>query len=111
MKIAISAESTIDLPKNLLKEYNISTLPFSVLLGERLILDGEVPTTEIFDYVEKTKVLPKTSAVNEFQYQEHFEKLLKENDAIIHITLSSQISCAHENAVKASLSEIWRILQ
>ena len=33
MKIAISAESTIDLPKILLEEYDIHTIPFQVLLG------------------------------------------------------------------------------
>jgi len=34
MKIAISAESTIDLPKNLLAEFDIHTVPFTILLGD-----------------------------------------------------------------------------
>ena len=40
MKIAISAESTIDLPKEILKKYNITTVPFTILLGEETVLDG-----------------------------------------------------------------------
>lgn len=102
MKIAISAESTIDLPKEILKKYNITTVPFTILLGEETVLDGEVPTETIFDYVSEHKVLPKTSAVNEFQYEEHFAKILKDADAVIHYTLSSDMSCAYANSVKAS---------
>ena len=102
MKIAISAESTIDLPKEILNKYNIKTVPFTILLGEETVLDGEVPTETIFDYVTEHKVLPKTSAVNEFQYEEHFTNLLKDADAIVHYTLSSEMSCAYANAVKAS---------
>lgn len=102
MKIAISAESTIDLPKELLTKYDIHTVPFTILLGDEAKLDGEVHPQEIFDYVKKTKILPKTSAVNEAQFNEHFAKLLETYDAIVHISLSSCISCAYENAVRAS---------
>ena len=78
MKITISAESAIDLPKDFLEKYQIKTIPFTVLLGEKMFLDGEMEITEMFDYVDKTKVLPKTSAVNEYQFTEHFAKLKKE---------------------------------
>ncbi len=98
MKICISAESTIDLPKELLKEWDIRTLPFTLLMGEEHALDGEVGSAALFAYTEKTGQLPKTSAVNRFQYEEHFKKLRAEYDAIVHIALSSKISSACENA-------------
>ena len=98
MNIAVSAESTIDLPKELLKQYNIEVIPFTVLLGEKAALDGEITPPEIFEYVDRTGVLPKTSAVNEFQYQEHFENLLKKYDAVVHISLSDGISSSCQNA-------------
>ena len=102
MKICVSAESTIDLPKSLLEAYDIHTIPFTVLLGENAGLDGEITPTEIFDYVDKTGVLPRTSAINEFQYSEYFKKLLEEYDAIIHFALSSEISSACSNATNAA---------
>jgi len=102
MKIAISAESTIDLPKELLEKYNIKTAPFKVLLGEEEFIDGEINTTEIFNFFKQNKILPKTSAINEFQYKEFFGNLLKEYDAVVHISLSSQISCTYANACAAS---------
>jgi len=98
MKIAISAESTIDMPKELLNQYDIHTVPFTVLLGDEAKLDGELPVSEIIEYVNKTKILPKTSAVNQAQFEEHFSNLLKDYDAIVHFSLSSCISSACENA-------------
>jgi len=98
MRIAISAETTVDLPKDLLKEHEIFTVPFTLLLGEKTYLDGEITPQEIFDYVGKTGKLPKTSAVNEFQYDQHFEKLLNEYDYVIQFSLASEMSSAYTNA-------------
>ncbi len=99
MRIAISAESTIDVQEELLKEYDIKTVAFTVMLGSDAKQDGTFSNDEIFNYVLENKTLPKTSAVNEFQYEEHFNNIFKEGyDAIIHITLSSEISSAYINA-------------
>ena len=100
MKIAISTESTLDLPKELQKQYDINVIPFTVILGDKSGFDGDITPLEIFDYVDKTGVLPKTSAVNEFQFDQHFTKLLRNHDAVIHISLSSGISSACDNAKK-----------
>lgn len=102
MKIAVSAETTVDLTKELLKKYDVKTVPFTVLLGNDSKLDGEITVDEIIDFVNKTKVLPKTSAVNEYQYDEHFTNLIKDHDAIIHFSLSSELSSAYSNAVRSA---------
>src|SRR5574344_733678 len=98
MKIAVSAESTIDLPKDLLQKYDIHTLHFAVILGDTEKHDGEVGVKEIVEYVSKTGILPKTGAVNQYQFKEHFDNLLKDYDAIVHLSLSSCISSACKNA-------------
>ena len=98
MKICISAESTIDLPRELLDEFNIKTVPFTITLGEKNGLDGVTTPEEIFDYVDRTGVLPKTSAVNIAQFDEYFNNLLKEYDEVIHFSLSSDMSSAYQNA-------------
>lgn len=102
MRIAISAESTIDLPKELLEEFDIHTLPFTIILGDKAKLDGVITPQEIFDYVLETNVLPKTSAVNQYQFEEHFGSLLKDYDAVIHFSLSSEMSSAYNNACMAA---------
>lgn len=102
MKIAITAESTIDLPQRMLEEYEIRTLPFTVMMGEEEFADGTIEPDRLFAYTKETKKLPKTSAVNQFQYEEFFKQTLEEYDAIIHFSLSSAISCACKNAEEAA---------
>lgn len=109
MKIAITAESTIDLPKELLESYDIKTVSFGIIIDGKEGLDGEITATEIIESVAKTKVLPKTSAVNEFQYEEFFSSVLKDYDAIVHFSLSSKISsaCSNAKAVAEKLKNVF----
>lgn len=111
MKIAISMESTCDLPKELLKKYDFKTVPYSVILGDDVLLDNEEVPPKIFEYVEKTGVLPKTSAINEVAFKEYFSNLLKDYDAVIHITLSMGItsSGSHAIAVAEKLKNVYII--
>ena len=103
MKIAISVESTVDLSKELIKQYNLEMIPFTVLLGETAYKDGDITSQDIFDFVAKEKILPKTSAINDFQYREHFDALkAKGYDAIVHISLSSEISSSFAHAELAA---------
>ena len=98
MKIAISTESAADLGAGLLKEYGIFSIPFTVTLGNKDGLDGDITPKQIFDYVKTTGDLPKTSAINEEQFREHFTKLLKDHDAVIHVSISHGFSVTHEKA-------------
>lgn len=102
MKIIVTAESTIDMPKELLEKFGIKTLPYTILLGDDVELDGDGIADKIFDYVAKTKVLPKTSAINDMQYKEFFDEVLKECDGIVHLALSSGLSSSCGNARRVS---------
>ena len=102
MKIVISAESTIDMPQEMLDQYNIKTTPFGINFNGELVEDRFGISSEIFEYVDKTKNLPKTSAIPPDQYKQHFENLKKEYDAIIHISLSSMLSSSFNNAQLAA---------
>lgn len=101
MKIAISTESTCDLSKSLLREFEISTIPYTIILGDTEVQDNEDVPAKIFEYVEKTGNLPKTSAINEETYAEYFKSLLENHDAVIHITLSGGITSSTEHAKSA----------
>ena len=89
MKIAVSVESTNDLTKELLQTYDIKVIPFGIVLKDRAFKDGELSASELFKFVDECGVLPKTNAINEFEYTEFFEELKKEYDAVIHVALSS----------------------
>lgn len=102
MKIAVSVESTNDLTKELLQKYDIKVIPYEVVLKDKMIKDGDISTQELFDFVSQTGVLPKTNAINEFEYTEFFAELKKEYDAVIHVALSSGLSSSCGNAFRAS---------
>ena len=111
MKIAISTESTCDLPRELIEKYGLETIPYSVILGDDVVVDDASLPAKIFDFVEKTKVLPKTSAINELQYKEYFSKLLEKYDAVIHISLSSGLtsSVAHAETAISKMKNVYLI--
>ena len=102
MKIAISVESTNDLTKELLQKYDIKVIPYHITLGNKSFLDGEMSTVDLFNHVDETKTLPKTNAINEFEYIEYFQSVKKDCDAVIHISLSSALSSSCANAKRAS---------
>ena len=111
MKITISAESTCDLPKELLEKYSIKTLSYSIILGDDVIEDDAEAPSKIYEYVERTKVLPKTSAINEVQYKDYFKGLLEDCDAVVHLALSGEISssCSHAQTAASKLANVFVI--
>lgn len=102
MKIAITCDSVCDLSQEQLEQNNVRILPLTISLADDSYQDGvDITPQTIFDFVSKTKQLPKTSANNEFQYTEFFEEVLKEYDGVVHFTIGSDISACYNNAAKA----------
>ena len=102
MKIAVSAESTNDLSKELIEKFDVSVIPYHIVLAGEEFTDGDFSTQELFDKVNKAGVLPKTNALNEFEYTEYFENLRKKYDAVIHVCLSGAITSSCGNAFRAA---------
>ena len=102
MKIAISVETAADLSSELISKYNIETIALKVMLGEETKVDGQIDIDEVFAYTDTTGKLPKTSAINQFEFNEYFSKLLEKYDGVVHIALSNEISATYNNAVAAA---------
>lgn len=103
-KIIISTETGADLPYKITVPQNIEIIPFSVLFGSQRLTDGTFDVQELFDYYEKHKKVPTTSAINPREYVKHFKALFKKypDCKIIHIAYSSRLSVTYQNAVIAS---------
>ena len=101
MKIAISSDDTCDLPRELVEKNNIFLSYIPNILGEKEYRGG-LPSDEIYDYVAKTGVLPKTAALNAQDYKEFFEEILKTYDAVVHFSLSSGISNSYSSAKRGA---------
>lgn len=104
MSIKITSDSTCDL-NHLIKERNIGILALEVNLDGKSYRDGQdITPQDIFDFVAKTKILPKTSAPSVAQYEEFFAEQLKEADEVLHFNISSKSSGSHNFAVNAAES-------
>ena len=102
MAVKITCDSSTDLTKDMYEDLNVEVLPFTITLGEKVYTDTvDINSKIIFDYVAENKVLPKTSAINEFTFKEFFEKH-NTKDGMVFISLSSRASSSCSNAKKAS---------
>ena len=100
MRIRISADSTCDLSKELIEQYDVAITPLYIRLGDKDLKDSiEVTREDIFRHVEKTKSIPKTAAVNVGDYQAFFQKTKDEGyDGVVHFTISAEMSSCFQNA-------------
>lgn len=100
MKIAISVDSACDIPQELKQKYNIYTMPYYVILGDKECVDGvDVTTEDLFAYVKQTGALPKTAAISSAKFNEYFKSILDENDEVIHFSLSGKMTSSCINAM------------
>lgn len=101
MKIAITADNTCDLPAELLKENDITLTYIPNIMGDVEYREN-INSEFIYDFVNRTGILPKTAALSSYDYKEFFEEKLKNYDAVIHFGLSSGVSSTVNNAKTAA---------
>lgn len=102
--VKISADSTCDLGKYG-EERRVAIMPLSVILGDKSYLDGvEITPHDIFDYVEKTGTLPKTSAPAIVDYEDFFARQTENGDELLHFNISAKSSSSHDHAAEAAKS-------
>lgn len=101
--IAITSDSTCDLSPELKERYNVGILPLGVTLDNKTYLDGvDITPDDIYEYHKKTGVLPKTTAANLGDCIDFFKKYADEGKAVIHFTISSEMSSTYNNARMAA---------
>ena len=109
-KVIISVDSAADLPKNIAEKYGIEIMPMNVIIDGEEKKDGvNITACEIFDYVDKTGKIPKTSAVPPAEYTEFFERITKDGNAVVHLSFCSELSSTCRNAKMSanSLEDVY----
>ncbi|TXC92936.1 DegV family EDD domain-containing protein [Metabacillus litoralis] len=103
-KIILSTESGADLPEDLVNKHSVKVVPMHVIMDDKDYLDGSLPVQDIYDYYERTKKIPSTTATNVYEYQTFFTKIKAEfpNCVIIHIGYTSRASSSFQNALIAA---------
>ena len=111
-KVKICADSTCDLSPELLSQYDIDVFALPVNLGERACLDGvDVQPDDLYDYYRTTGKLSTTSAPSMPEYLEFFKKYVEQGVAVIHFSISSEMTITHNNCRMAAetLPDVYAI--
>ena len=100
--VRISADSICDLPPDYIREHNIPIMPLIVNMGETAVEDGEGVADQIYAFADKTHQTPKTAARSTGDYKEFFAKHKPAKGALIHFTVSAELSASYQSALLAS---------
>lgn len=109
-QVVITADSAADLPKEIAEKYGIEIMPMCVIFRGKPMKDSvDITASEIFDYVDKTGEIPKTSAVSLGEYMDFFSRFLKEGKAVVHLSFCSELSSTYRNAriVSSRLGDVY----
>ncbi len=101
--VCITYDSTCDLTPQLLERFRIRTIPLTIQSGERVFPDdGSYTSADLYDGYRRDGTLPKTSAISPEEFRNFFSAILDEGFDIVHIDISSDLSCTCQNAVMAA---------
>ncbi|MED2970951.1 DegV family protein [Fictibacillus sp. B-59209] len=102
-KVAIMTDSTAYIPEHIRNEKNIVMIPLNVIFGnESYKEEVELNKDDFYGMVGKGGALPKTSQPSIGELADTLERLSKEYDEAIMITLSSGISGTYQSALSAA---------
>ncbi len=102
-RVKIMTDSTADLPYSLIERCGIVRVPLHIILGENSYPDDQnLKTQELFSFADKTGTLPKSAAVNTFEFEEVFKTWLDQGYDIFFTGISSKLSATMQSALAAA---------
>jgi DegV family protein with EDD domain len=103
MTLKIITDSLGDIPQELVKKLDITVIPIHVLFGMESFQDGVDMTTEQFyARLVTSKTLPTTAVPAPGTFIDCYERVAKEADDIVAITVSHKLSATFETATRAA---------
>lgn len=103
MKVKIMVDSASDINNREAQELGIIMVPMSITFGDEEYYDGvNLLPAQFYEKLAVSNILPKTSQINAFRWEEEYEKALKDCDELVVITISSKLSATYNSAVQAS---------
>ncbi len=101
-KVKIITDSTADIGDVLANRYDVDIIPLMVHLGEDEYRDGvDIKTKDVFNYVSKTKQLPKTAAASVMDIKNMFQKWIDMDYDVIYTGIGSKLSATYMSATLA----------
>lgn len=101
----IFSDSSCDIPQELIKENNITLIPFYVSFNQEQYFKEniEISNEKFYDILTTQNVFPKTSLPSVQDYINYFEPVIKEGFDILCLCLSLKFSGSFQSAMNAKL--------
>jgi DegV family protein with EDD domain len=102
--IALITDSTCDLPRQYLEQYNIEVVPLTIIWGEEQFRDGvDLSPEDFYQRLVKDPVIPTTSQPTPQEMVQAFESVKEKGaDEIVILTISSAMSGTYTSASRAA---------
>jgi DegV family protein with EDD domain len=99
MQVKILADSACDLPLEFYNKNNVVLLPLKVQLNDQEYEDVKtIDPKKVYEAI-RNGIVPKTSQVSPFLFEEVFTSMAEKNEDGIYIAFSSQLSGTYQTAV------------
>lgn len=100
--VRIITETTCDVSLEILKEWNVESLPMFVTLDGAEYRDRyDISPTEFFDLLEKSAGVPTTAQISPNRYQEIMEDVKEKNEEALFLVFSSGLSGSYQSCLIA----------
>ncbi|MDI9596810.1 MAG: DegV family protein [Atribacterota bacterium] len=101
-RVTLVADSTCDLPDDLIQKYNIKLVPIAVSVNQENFLDRiNISAKEVVDYLENPDCHVTTSQPPYQYFDNVYQQAGQESDAIISIHISGKLSGTYQAACVA----------
>ncbi len=102
-RIKMLTDSASDIPVELEKEYDITIMPFPIVVGDNSYMEREDFTVnEFYKILEDAPKIPTTAQITQFRFFEEFEKIEKDGyQEVIYVSINSKGSNTYNNALMA----------
>ena len=91
--VIITADSTVDLSRELIERFDIKIIPLTITLGDDVFLDGQGFTPlDMYARYRKDGTLPKTAARSVQDFADFFAPFVQAGCEVVHLDISSELS-------------------
>ena len=102
LKVAVVTDSTTNIPKDIMKDYDIRVAHARILWEGEEFRDGiDIQPNEFYERLETVKEMPTTSQATPEDFREVFDQLISEGYEILSIVISSKLSGTYNSVVQA----------
>ena len=103
-KVIILTDSTSDIDKDLMKLYDIHSIPVIIRIGDEFLRDGMDITPEELEIKSfENQAYPKTQAVSTADFMYFFDRYMKQGFDVVYIGIGSHLSSSIGAAELAKL--------